>query len=77
MERYIKKCIRLKKSINDKIDIINQEIDQSYSYQTLEYLLELGILKYEELKLKAYNEDEVISKLDKVSSLLERILDNE
>ena len=77
MERYIKKCIRLKKSINDKIDIINQEIDQSYSYQTLEYFLELGILKYEELKLKAYNEDEVISKLDKVSSLLERILDNE
>ena len=36
MEKYIKKCIRLKKSINDKIDIINNEIGQCYSYQTLE-----------------------------------------
>ena len=53
MEKYIKKCIRLKKSINDKIDIINSEIGQHYSYQTLEYLLELGILKYEEEKLQS------------------------
>ncbi len=77
MEKYIKKCVRLKKSINDKIDIINKETEQSYSYLTLEYLLELGILKYEELKIKASNDDELNFKLDKVSSLLERILDNE
>lgn len=77
MERYIKKCIRLKKSINDKIDIINNEINQSYSYQTLEYLLELGILKYEELKLQDSKVDEIILKLDKIINIFEKGLDNE
>lgn len=77
MEKYIKKCVRLKKSINDKIDIINQEINQSYSYQTLEYLLELGILKYEELKLKSSQEEEIILKLDQVTSLLEKVINHE
>ena len=77
MERYIKKCIRLKKSINDKVDIINKEVEQPYSYLTLEYLLELGILKYEELKLKANNEEEIILKLNEVKELLEKVLNNE
>lgn len=77
MERYIKKCIRLKKSINDKINIICEESSNSYSYQTLEYLLELGILKYEELKLKDSMESEIISKLDDVKILLEKIINNE
>lgn len=77
MERIIKKCIRLKKSINDKIDIIGTEISQPYSYKTLEYLLELGILKYEELKFKAFKEEEIISLLDEIKSLLEKVTHNE
>lgn len=77
MERYIKKCIRLKKSINDKIDIINNEVNQSYSYQTLEYLLELGILKYEELKLQDSKVDEIILKLDKIINIFGKGIDNE
>lgn len=77
MEKIIKKCIRLKKSINDKIDIIGTEIGQPYSYKTLEYLLELGILKYEELKFKAFKEEEIISLLDEIKSLLEKVNHNE
>ena len=68
MEKYIKKWIRIKKSINDKIDIINREI---------EYLLELGILKYEELKFKNTNDEELFLKLNEVKLLLEKVLKNE
>lgn len=73
MERYVKKCIRLKKSINDKIDIINNEIGQHYSYQTLEYLLELGILKYEEEKLQAKQNQDYILILEDVKNILEKL----
>ena len=73
MEKYIKKCIRLKKSINDKIDIINNEIGQHYSYQTLEYLLELGILKYEEEKLQAKQKQDYILVLEDVKNILEKL----
>lgn len=73
MEKYIKKCIRLKKSINDKIDIINSEIGQHYSYQTLEYLLELGILKYEEEKLKTLQNQDYLTVLEEVKSILEKL----
>lgn len=73
MERYVKKCIRLKKSINDKIDIINNEIGQCYSYQTLEYLLELGILKYEEEKLQAKQNQDYILILEDVKNILEKL----
>ena len=73
MEKYIKKCIRLKKSINDKIDIINNKIDQHYSYQTLEYLLELGILKYEEEKLQAKQNQDYILVLEDVKNILEKL----
>ena len=73
MERYVKKYIRLKKSINDKIDIINNEIGQHYSYQTLEYLLELGILKYEEEKLQAKQNQDYILVLEDVKSILEKL----
>lgn len=73
MERYIKKCIRLKKSINDKVDIINSEIGQHYSYQTLEYLLELGILKYEEEKLKTLQNQDYLTILEEVKSILEKL----
>lgn len=73
MERYVKKCIRLKKSINDKIDIINNEIGQYYSYQTLEYLLELGILKYEEEKLQAKQNQDYILVLEDVKTILEKL----
>lgn len=77
MEKYIKKWIRIKKSINDKIDIINREIEHPYSYLTLEYLLELGILKYEELKFKNTNDEELFLKLNEVKLLLEKVLKNE
>lgn len=73
MEKYIKKCIRLKKSINDKIDIINNEIGQCYSYQTLGYLLELGILKYEEEKLQAKQNQDYILVLEDVKNILEKL----
>ena len=73
MEKYIKKCIRLKKSINDKIDIINNEVGQCYSYQTLEYLLELGILKYEEEKLQAKQNQDYILVLEDVKNILEKL----
>lgn len=73
MEKYIKKCIRLKKSINDKIDIINNEVGQCYSYQTLEYLLELGILKYEEEKLQAKQNQDYILVLEDVKTILEKL----
>lgn len=73
MEKYIKKCIRLKKSINDKIDIINNEIGHHYSYQTLEYLLELGILKYEEEKLQAKQNQDYILVLEDVKNILEKL----
>ena len=73
MEKYIKKCIRLKKSINDKIDIINNEIGQCYSYQTLEYLLELGILKYEEEKLQAKQNQSYLFLLEDVQNILEEL----
>lgn len=73
MEKYIKKCIRLKKSINDKIDIINNEIGQHYSYQTLEYLLELGILKYEEEKLQVKQNQDYILVLEDVKNILEKL----
>lgn len=73
MEKYIKKCIRLKKSINDKIDIINNEIGQHYSYQTLEYLLELGILKYEEEKLQTKQNQDYILVLEDVKNILEKL----
>lgn len=73
MEKNIKKCIRLKKSINDKIDIINNEIGQCYSYQTLEYLLELGILKYEEEKLQAKQNQDYILVLEDVKNILEKL----
>ena len=73
MEKYVKKCIRLKKSINDKIDIINNEIGQCYSYQTLEYLLELGILKYEEEKLQAKQNQDYILVLEDVKNILEKL----
>lgn len=73
MEKYIKKCIRLKKSINDKIDIINNEVGQCYSYQTLEYLLELGILKYEEEKLQAKQNHDYILILEDVKNILEKL----
>ena len=71
MEKYVKKCIRLK--INDKIDIINNEIGQHYSYQTLEYLLELGILKYEEEKLQAKQNQDYILVLEDVKNILEKL----
>lgn len=74
MEKYIKKCIRLKKSINDKIDIINNEIGQHYSYQTLEYLLELGILKYEEEKLLTKQNQDYLSLLEDIKNVLEKLL---
>ena len=73
MEKYIKKCIRLKKSINDKIDIINNEIGQHYSYQTLEYLLKLGILKYVEEKLQAKQNQDYILVLEDVKNILEKL----
>ena len=73
MEKYIKKCIRLKKSINDKIDIINNEIGQHYSYQTLEYLLELGILKYEEEKLQAKQNQDYILVLEDVKKYFRKV----
>ena len=73
MERYIKKCIRLKKSINDKIDIINNEIGQKYSYQSLEYLLELGILKYEEEKLLTKQNKDYLLLLEDIKNILEKL----
>ena len=73
MEKYIKKCIRLKKSIKDKSDIINNEVGQCYSYQTLEYLLELGILKYEEEKLQAKQNQDYILILEDVKNILEKL----
>lgn len=73
MEKYIKKCIRLKKSINDKIDIINNEIGQHYSYQTLEYLLELGILKYEEEKLLTKQNQDYLLLLEDIKNILEKL----
>lgn len=76
-DRFIKKYVRIKKSINDKIDIISSEINNPYSYQTLEFLLELGIIKYEELKLKESKENEIILKLDKLINLLEEVLNEQ
>ena len=73
MEKYIKKCIRLKKSINDKIDIINNEIGQCYSYQTFEYLFASGILKSEEEKLQAKQNQDYILILEDVKNILEKL----
>ena len=33
MDKFIKKYVRIKKSLNDKIDIISKEIDNPYAYQ--------------------------------------------
>lgn len=70
MDKFIKKYVRIKKSLNDKIDIISKEIDNPYAYQTLEYILSLGILKYEELKYKDTKENEILSKIDNLITLL-------
>ena len=70
MDKFIKKYVRIKKSLNDKIDIISKEIDNPYAYQTLEYILSLGILKYEELKYKDTKEEEIFSKIDNLITLL-------
>lgn len=70
MDKFIKKYVRIKKSLNDKIDIISKEIDNTYAYQTLEYILSLGILKYEELKYKDTKEEEILSKIDNLITLL-------
>lgn len=70
MDKFIKKYVRIKKSLNDKIDIISKEIDSPYAYQTLEYILSLGILKYEELKYKDTKEKEILSKIDNLITLL-------
>lgn len=70
MDKFIKKYVRIKKSLNDKIDIISKEIDNPYAYQTLEYILSLGILKYEELKYKDTKEEEILSKIDNLITLL-------
>ena len=52
-EKFIKRYIRIKKSLNEKIDYIQKETNENYSYQTIAYLLELGILKHEELQLQS------------------------
>ena len=70
MDKFIKKYVRIKKRLNDKIDIISKEIDNPYAYQTLEYILSLGILKYEELKYKDTKEEEILSKIDNLITLL-------
>ena len=70
MDKFIKKYVRIKKSLNDKIDIISKEIDNPYAYPTLEYILSLGILKYEELKYKDTKEEEILSKIDNLITLL-------
>ena len=44
--------------------------DNPYAYQTLEYILSLGILKYEELKYKDTKEEEILSKIDNLITLL-------
>lgn len=72
-EKFIKRYIRIKKSLNDKIDYIQKETNENYSYVTFSYLLELGILKHEELKVEANNNDEINFKLDKIISMLEDI----
>ena len=72
-EKFIKRYLRIKKSLNDKIDYIQQETNENYSYVTLSYLLELGILKHEELKVEANNNDEINFKLDKIISMLEDV----
>jgi len=72
-EKFIKRYIRIKKSLNDKIDYIQKETNENYSYVTLSYLLELGILKHEELKVEANNNDDINFKLDKIISMLEDI----
>ena len=60
MDKFIKKYVRIKKSLKDK----------PYAYQTLEYILSLGILKYEELKYKDTKEEEILSKIDNLITLL-------
>lgn len=70
-EKFIKKYVRIKKSLNDKINQIQKEINETYSYETLSYILELGILKHEELKVEANNNTEINFKLDKIISMLE------
>lgn len=72
-EKFIKRYIRIKKSLNEKIDYIQKEINENYSYQTIAYLLELGILKHEELKLQANNDEDINLKLDKIISILEEL----
>lgn len=74
-EKFIKRYIRIKKSLNEKIDYIQKETNENYSYQTIAYLLELGILKHEELKLQANNDEDINLKLDKIISILEELLD--
>ena len=72
MDKFIKKYVRIKKSLNDKIDIISKEIDNPYAYQTLEYITDgTGIEdKYEELKYKDTKEEEILSKIDNLITLL-------
>lgn len=74
-EKFIKRYIRIKKSLNEKIDYIQKETNENYSYQTIAYLLELGILKHEELKLQANNDEDISLKLDKIISILEELQD--
>lgn len=74
-EKFIKRYIRIKKSLNEKIDYIQKETNENYSYQTIAYLLELGILKHEELKLQANNDENINLKLDKIISILEELQD--
>ena len=74
-EKFIKRYIRIKKSLNEKIDYIQKETNENYSYQTIAYLLELGILKHEELKLQANNDEDMNLKLDKIISILEELQD--
>ena len=62
-------ALELERNLN-KIDIISKEIDNPYAYQTLEYILSLGILKYEELKYKDTKEEEILSKIDNLITLL-------
>lgn len=74
-EKFIKRYIRIKKSLNEKIDIIQKEMNENYSYVTLSYLLELGILKHEEIKLQNDYDNLIDNKLDKIISMLEDLSD--
>ena len=74
-EKFIKRYIRIKKSLNEKIDIIQKEMNENYFYVTLSYLLELGILKHEEIKLQNDYDNLIDNKLDKIISMLEDLSD--